>query len=148
MEMVDLVGTTTKTPAGRTTYDSPNCFNGYQTAGQMIYEHIPGFYVPVISTEGGPVVGWGDDNRYAKVNPTTQMEMQIGITRYMQSQGAGLVFRHVYLAVGLAASWAISTPPGSRCPGSRRSGTCSSLGWRASCPWFRRIKDHPVGGAA
>jgi hypothetical protein len=42
--------------------------------------------VPVISTEGGPVVGWGDDNRYAKVNPTTQMEMQLGIVRHLQSE--------------------------------------------------------------
>ncbi len=36
----------------------------------MIHDAL-GFYVPVISTEGGAVVGWGDDNRYAKVNPTT-----------------------------------------------------------------------------
>jgi len=90
MEMVNLVRASNKNP-GQTAYDSPNCFNGYQTAGQMIYDAL-GFYVPVISTEGGPVVGWGDDNRYAKVNPTTQMEMQIGITRYMQSQAPAWYF--------------------------------------------------------
>ena len=50
-----------------------------------MYEAL-GFYVPIISTEGGPVVGWGDDNRYAKVNPTTHAEWQMEITRFMQDE--------------------------------------------------------------
>ncbi len=69
----------------------------------MMFDAL-GFHVPVISTEGGPVVGWGDDNRYAKVNPTTQMEMQLGIVRYLQSEAPPWYFCHVYLAVGLAAA--------------------------------------------
>lgn len=84
MAMVNQVRASNKNP-GQTAVQSPNCFNGYLAAGQMMSDAL-GFNVPVISTEGGPVVGWGDDNRYAKVNPTTQMEMQIDIVRYMQSQ--------------------------------------------------------------
>jgi hypothetical protein len=84
LEMVNQVRASNKNP-GQTAVQSPNCFNGYLAAGQMISDAL-GFYVPVISTEGGAVVGWGDDNRYAKVSPTTQMEMQVDIVRYMQSQ--------------------------------------------------------------
>ena len=51
----------------------------------MVYETL-GFYIPIISTEGGPVVGWGDDDRYAKVNPTTQAEWQMAIVRFMQDE--------------------------------------------------------------
>ena len=83
MEMVNQVRAANKRP-GSTVYDDPNCFRGYQAAGKMIHDAL-GFYVPVISTEGGPVVGWGDDNRYAKVNPTTQRDWQVGITRFLQT---------------------------------------------------------------
>ena len=83
MEMVNQVRAANKRP-GSTVYDDPNCFRGYEAAGKMIHDAL-GFYVPVISTEGGPVVGWGDDNRYAKVNPTTQREWQVGITRFLQT---------------------------------------------------------------
>ena len=84
MEMVNQVRASNKNP-GQTIYDDPNCFKGYLAAGKMMVDAL-GFHVPVISTEGGPVVGWGDDNRYAKMNPTTQMEFQLGIVRYMQSE--------------------------------------------------------------
>lgn len=84
MEMVNQVRASNKNP-GQTVLQDANCFNGYRAAETMMLDAL-GFHVPVISTEGGPVVGWGDDNRYAKVNPTTQMEMQLGIVRYLQSQ--------------------------------------------------------------
>lgn len=69
---------------GSTVYDDPNCFRGYEAAGKMIYDAL-GFYVPVISTEGGPVVGWGDDLRYNKLVPDQQMAMQLEIVRRMQN---------------------------------------------------------------
>ncbi len=69
---------------GSTVYDDPNCFRGYEAAGKMIYDAL-GFYVPVISTEGGPVVGWGDDLRYNKLVPDQQMAMQTEIVRLMQN---------------------------------------------------------------
>lgn len=84
MEMVNQVRASNKNP-GQTVYDDPNCFRGYLAAGKMIHDAL-GIYVPVISTEGGPVVGWGDDNRYAKMNPSTQMTYQLGIVRHMHSE--------------------------------------------------------------
>ncbi len=69
---------------GSTVYDDPNCFRGYEAAGRMMHEAL-GFYVPVISTEGGPVVGWGDDLRYNKLVPDQQMAMQLEIVRRMQN---------------------------------------------------------------
>ncbi len=65
-------------------YDDPNCFRGYEAAGKMIHDAL-GFYLPVISTEGGPVVGWGDDLRYNKLVPDQQMAMQLEIVRRMQN---------------------------------------------------------------
>ncbi len=83
-QMVNDLRAASKNP-GATVHDDPNCFRGWEAAGKMIFDAL-GFYVPVISTEGGPVVGWGDDKRYAKVNPQTQMEWQLAITRFMQTQ--------------------------------------------------------------
>lgn len=69
---------------GATIFQDPNCFRGYEAAGKMIFDAL-GYYVPVISTEGGPVVGWGDDKRYNKIIPSQQMEMQQEIVRQMQN---------------------------------------------------------------
>ena len=76
---------------GATIFDDSNCFRGYEAAGKMIHDALD-FYVPVISTEGGAVVGWGDDNRYAKVNPTTHKQWMLEITRYMQSRAPDWYF--------------------------------------------------------
>jgi len=84
MEMVNELRARSANP-GQTVFDDPYCFRGWEAAGKMIYDAL-GFYVPVISTEGGPVVGWGDDKRYPKVNPWMQMEWQLDIVRFMQSQ--------------------------------------------------------------
>jgi hypothetical protein len=90
MDMVNELRATRKNP-GQTVYDDPNCFRGYEAAGKMVFDAL-GFHVPVISTEGGPVVGWGDDRRYAKVNPTTQQAWQLGIVRTLQSQAPAWYF--------------------------------------------------------
>jgi hypothetical protein len=90
MDMINQVRASNKNP-GDTVEDDANCFLGYRAAGKMMFDAL-GYYVPVISTEGGPVVGWGDDNRYAKVNPTTQMEMQLGIVRHLQSEAPAWYF--------------------------------------------------------
>lgn len=84
MEAVNQLRAASKRPGSTPTEDS-NCFRGFEAAGKMIYDAL-GFYVPVISTEGGPVVGWGDDQRYPKVNPETHKEWQLGIVRFMQTQ--------------------------------------------------------------
>lgn len=84
LEMVNELRAQSKNP-GQTILQDANCFRAFEFFGQQI-EAALGFHVPVISTEGGPVVGWGDDRRYAKMNPATQAEMQMGIMRFMQDE--------------------------------------------------------------
>ncbi len=84
MEMVNDLRARSANP-GQTIFQDANCFRGFELFGHQIQAAL-GFHVPVISTEGGPVVGWGDDRRYAKMNPTTQAEMQMGIIQFMQDQ--------------------------------------------------------------
>lgn len=69
---------------GQTIAQATAGFRGYEIAGKLIYEAL-GFYVPVISTEGGPVVGMGDDKRYNKTVPQQQLEWQLEIVRRMQA---------------------------------------------------------------
>ncbi len=84
IEQVNATREANKNP-GATIFDDANCFRAWELWGHQIYEEL-GFYIPIISTEGGPVVGWGDDNRYAKVNPTTQAEWQMDIVGFMQDE--------------------------------------------------------------
>lgn len=84
MEMINQMRAKDANP-GQTIFQDSNGFRAYELFGHQIKAAF-GFHVPVISTEGGPVVGWGDDLRYAKVNPTTQAEMQMEIMRVMQDE--------------------------------------------------------------
>ena len=43
-----------------------------------------GFPVPIISTEGGPVVGWKEDRRYPRVTPDLHRDRVSAITEFMQ----------------------------------------------------------------
>jgi len=83
-EMVNAVRQAHKNP-GATIFDDSNCFRSYELAGHNIYQAL-GFYIPVISTEGGPVVGGGDDDRYAKLNPFTHAQWQMEIVRFLQDE--------------------------------------------------------------
>ncbi|MBX3050002.1 MAG: carboxypeptidase regulatory-like domain-containing protein [Caldilineaceae bacterium] len=82
MEMINARRARDKNP-GQTLAEDAACFRGWEWAGQLMF-HTLGRHLPVISTEGGPVVGWGDDLRYNKITPDQQAEMQIGITRFLQ----------------------------------------------------------------
>ena len=84
LEMVNAVRASNKNP-GQNAIEAPNCFRGYLAAEKMMLDAL-GVHVPMISTEGGPVVGWGDDDRYPKMSPSTQMQSQLEITRFMQTQ--------------------------------------------------------------
>jgi len=83
-EEVNAVRAAHKNP-GATIYDDASCFGSWDLFGQTMHETL-GFHVPIISTEGGPVVGWGDDNRYAKMNPTTHADWQMEITHFLQEE--------------------------------------------------------------
>ena len=84
LEEINRIRAENKNP-GDTIFDDASCFRAWELFGQLMYESL-GFYIPIISTEGGPVVGWGDDNRYAKVNPTTQAEWQMRIVEFLQDE--------------------------------------------------------------
>jgi len=84
LSMVNQIRALNANP-GDTVFDDPNCFRGWEVAGRVVQETL-GFHLPVISTEGGPVVGWGDDNRYAKVSPETHMAWQLEIARFLEEQ--------------------------------------------------------------
>ncbi|MCD6290295.1 MAG: carboxypeptidase regulatory-like domain-containing protein [Anaerolineae bacterium] len=76
---------------GATVYDDPFCFRGYLATARMIEDAL-GFMVPIISTEGGPVVGWGDDKRYPKVIPSQHAEWQTAIVRFFQEEAPDYYF--------------------------------------------------------
>ncbi len=101
IDMVNQLRAEAKNP-GDTIFDDASCFRGWQFIGNMIYETL-GFHIPVISTEGGPVVGWGDDQRYAKVNPTTQANMQMDIFRFLQDEAPPWYFT--------CCTWLLATKP-------------------------------------
>jgi protocatechuate 3,4-dioxygenase beta subunit len=90
LEMINQLRAERKNP-GATIYDDPNCFRGYLWTARMI-EQALGFMVPIISTEGGPVVGWGDDKRYPKVIPSQQAEWQVQICRFFQEEAPDYYF--------------------------------------------------------
>jgi len=50
---------------------------------QMIQQAL-GHPVPIISTEGGPVVGRKEDRRYPRVDPNTHAEWVVQIAEFMQ----------------------------------------------------------------
>ncbi len=101
LEMVNELRAQAKNP-GQTINDDANCFRAWEWWGNVIYENL-GFYVPVISTEGGPVVGWGDDKRYAKVNPETQADWQLEIFRFLQDEAPEWYFS--------CCTWLIASKP-------------------------------------
>lgn len=90
MEMINERRARDKNP-GQTLADDANCFRGWEWAGKMVHD-VLGRYIPAISTEGGPVVGWGDDLRYPKVIPSQQAEWQVEIVRFMQEKAPAWYF--------------------------------------------------------
>ncbi|MEZ4638328.1 MAG: carboxypeptidase-like regulatory domain-containing protein [Caldilineaceae bacterium] len=90
MEMINERRARDKNP-GQTLDDDANCFRGWERAGKVVHD-VLGRYIPVISTEGGPVVGWGDDLRYPKVIPSQQAEWQVDMVRFMQEKAPAWYF--------------------------------------------------------
>ncbi len=84
LAMINELRAKAKNP-GQTIFEDAYCFRAFEWWGAII-EQTLGFQVPVMSTEGGPVVGWGDDKRYAKINTTTQAEWQMEINRFLQDE--------------------------------------------------------------
>ncbi len=127
--------------SGDTIHDDHNCFRAWEIRGQLVYDAL-GFYVPIISTEGGPVVGWGDDLRYAKMNPTTHAEWQMEIFRFMQDEAPEWYFS--------CCTWLLASRPlGDFSPTwDQMSWYCSAwneqFGLSGELPIIQMLKDTPA----
>lgn len=68
---------------GDTINDDASCFLAFQRTDQLAREAF-GFPVVIISTEGGPVVGWKEDRRYPRTTPGLHRDRAIALTEFMQ----------------------------------------------------------------
>ncbi|PKO23183.1 MAG: hypothetical protein CVU38_05350 [Chloroflexi bacterium HGW-Chloroflexi-1] len=68
---------------GDTLVDDATCFLAFYLMDDMLFQTL-GHTVPIISTEGGPVVGWKDDQRYPRLDPTTHAGWVVAINDFMQ----------------------------------------------------------------
>ena len=81
-ELINQWRASDKNP-GATLAEDASCFLAFKLMDDMIVEAL-GHRVPIISTEGGPVVGWRDDRRYPRVDPYTHAEWVVAINDFMQ----------------------------------------------------------------
>ncbi len=81
-ELINEWRATDKNP-GDTLKDDAACFLGVHLLDQMI-EKTLGHKVPIISTEGGPVIGWKDDRRYPRLDPFTHAQWVVAINDFLQ----------------------------------------------------------------
>lgn len=70
---------------GNTVRDDPSCFLVFQLFDEYAFSAL-GYHVPIISTEGGAVIGWKEDRRYPRVDARTHADWTAAITEYLQGQ--------------------------------------------------------------
>jgi len=69
---------------GATINDDASCFRAFEFFNNLVVQAI-GYSLPIISTEGGVVVGWRDDRRYPRVTPRLHQERTVAMFSYMQT---------------------------------------------------------------
>ncbi len=67
---------------GDTAVDDPTCFRGYEYFAHLCQQHL-GYYIPILSTENGPVVGEDNDPRYPTTTPEIHRDKVVEICRIM-----------------------------------------------------------------
>ena len=82
MDLINRWRAKDKNP-GHTTRDEPYCFLQFEGVNSIMDETL-GFRIPVLGTEGGPVVGWRDDRRYPRITPDLHRQMVEEIAEYLQ----------------------------------------------------------------
>lgn len=85
-ELINEWRRTDKNP-GDTLLEDAACFLGVILMDEMIVKTL-GRQLPILSTEGGPVIGWKDDRRYPRVDPRTHAEWIVAINDFMQGNRA------------------------------------------------------------
>jgi protocatechuate 3,4-dioxygenase beta subunit len=81
-EMINEWRAADKNP-GDTLIEDASCFLAFHLMDQMIVKTL-GHPVPIISTEGGPVVGWKEDRRYPRIDPFLHAASVVAINDFMQ----------------------------------------------------------------
>jgi len=76
---------------GATVREDPSCWLAFRLADELIVEAL-GYSVPIISTEGGVIVGWRDDRRYPRVTPDLHLDWTVGINDFMQREAPDYYF--------------------------------------------------------
>ena len=68
---------------GKTITDDPLCFLGWQVPDEAAMR-VLGHKVPILSTEGGPCMGWRDDRRYPRLTPQMHADWVVAINDFLQ----------------------------------------------------------------
>ena len=67
---------------GATIHDDPSSFRAYERFADLCQQHL-GRYLPILSTESGPIVGEGDDPRYPSTIPALHAEKAVEQAKVM-----------------------------------------------------------------
>ena len=76
---------------GATLRDDPSCWLAFRLANDLVVEAL-GYSIPIISTEGGTMVGWREDRRYPRVTPDLHREWTVRINDFMQREAPEYYF--------------------------------------------------------
>ncbi len=71
--------------------DDADCFREYELAAQTVYA-ILGYHVPIITTEGGVVVGDKQDGRYPRVSLDRHREYTVAMFDFMMNEAPDYYF--------------------------------------------------------
>ncbi len=78
---------------GNTIHEDHNSFRKYEAYAQVFYNRF-GFYIPLISTEGGASLGSAEDPRYPPVTEADITARTLGAYHYMIDQAPPYFFAH------------------------------------------------------
>lgn len=76
---------------GNTIYEDSNAFGKFKAYAQIFVDRF-GYYLPVISTEGGAIIGAAEDPRYPPVTETDQAKLTLIAYLYMLDDAPGYFF--------------------------------------------------------
>ena len=76
---------------GNTILDDVACFRAFEFLNDQCVNAL-GYSLPIISTEGGVVMGWRDDRRYPRIQPRLHQQMTVAMFSYMQESAPSYYF--------------------------------------------------------
>ncbi|NLE75279.1 MAG: carboxypeptidase regulatory-like domain-containing protein, partial [Chloroflexi bacterium] len=76
---------------GDTLQDDAACWLAFQLANQQAVEAL-GYSIPILSTEGGAIIGTRDDRRYPRVTPALHRDWTVAMNDYLQREAPEYYF--------------------------------------------------------